>query len=96
MPDTLLINAASGNKTLCSTLADLEGRQVGFQTLFRLRPHRFDISLREHKEILRHLRARDAAAASETALRHKLGASAELVAFFQEHSPQPTKEDVAT
>ncbi|MDG4763170.1 GntR family transcriptional regulator [Solwaraspora sp. WMMD406] len=85
-----LINTASGNQVLCDTLADLEGAQIGFQALFRLRPHRFEVSLQEHREILGHLRARDAKAASEVALRHKLGASAELEAFFLEHNVRPT------
>lgn len=89
-----LIIAASGNQVLCDTLADLEGAQIGFQALFRLRPRRFDVSLHEHREILGHLRNRDSDAARDVALRHKLGASAELEAFFLEHDGQPTKEKV--
>lgn len=80
----LIINA-SGNQVLSDTLADLETAQVGYQAVFRLRPRRFDRSIREHKEILSHLRAGDAEAATSVALRHKLGASQELEAFLREH-----------
>lgn len=80
-----VIIAASGNDVLRNTLADLEAAQVGFQAIFRLRPRRFDTSIREHKEILDHLRARDEDAARDVALRHKLGASADLEAFLREH-----------
>lgn len=90
------IIAASGNQVLRDTLTDLESAQVGFQALFRLRPRRFDVSLEEHKEILGHLRARDAEAAKDVALRHKLGASAELEAFFLEHEKTRTAEKQAT
>lgn len=83
-----LITAASGNQVLRDTLADLEAAQVGFQALFQLRPQRFDVSLREHKEILGHLRARDGQAAKAVALSHKLGASAELEAFFRDNHPE--------
>lgn len=78
------IIAASGNRVLRDTLADLESSQVGFQALFRLFPRRFEVSLREHKEIVRHLRAGDARAASAVALAHKLSAAADLEASIAE------------
>nr|MDT0662535.1 GntR family transcriptional regulator [Micromonospora sp. DSM 115978] len=91
-----VIIEASGNRVLRDTLTDLEGAQVGFQAIFRLRPQRFDVSLQEHREILRLLRARDAQAAQEVALRHKLGASAELEAFLVEHETTPASPVGAT
>lgn len=77
-----VIYAASPNKLLTKTIAQLWDGGTKFQVVFHFAPHHISRSSAEHRQLIALLRAGNAAGAAELTRKHKLAAGQALIDFL--------------